>query len=181
MSSNPEWENTEQVDPEWLTGVTASDFSAPANHLYEHMLPERAESMPAYSGRHIDSLYLAIAASDGDVNPVVILTNDRIERAFVAEDDDTLGTFLARLAQSRRAINAHRLFFARAMDVGVGSDPCEKIVHGVMWVGIEKEGDLPFQLATGVIELEDGRPVGTRTSPILLGDLRDLLLGMFDQ
>ena len=183
MSTNPDRDDVEAVTPDWLESITASDFATPANHLYERHLPERAESMPQYSGRHVDNLYLAIAVADGEVNPVVVLTNDRIERVFVSEDDDTLGTFLERLAESRRAINAHRLFFARAMGIGVGSDieGHDRTIYGVMWVALEKEPGKPFQLATGAIELDGGRPVATITSSTLLGDLRDLLFDMFDQ
>lgn len=168
------------TDKDWLKNASVADFIAPAQHIYEHQTPG-GETLEDFIARHVDSLYMAIAVADGEVNPVMILGNDRMERLFVAEEEDTLATYIDRLRVSREAIDAHRVFFARGMNIGVDmATPGARTIQGVMWVVLERGADLGVSLRTGAIEIKDGRPVATLTANVMGGPLRDHLYGLFD-
>lgn len=100
--------------------LNPSDFERATSAVVEEE-PSLA-TFDAFIDAQIRAIRYAFAASDGDLNPLTTVSSASIERVYAADDDETLGQYIERVAREARAILATRMFTFKRTIVGTFDD-----------------------------------------------------------
>lgn len=162
----------EHLTPEdFVTETTSMEDLARAN--------EGAEAFGAFVDEQLRMLRTAYIAAEGQLNPIAIIASPTVQRIFAAEDDESLGQYVARVAREAKRIGAIWTFISKKTLVASheteydGSpqpdvnDPEEvqaavatgAMVLGVMWYAERREGN-EHQHRIGIMLDEHGRRLG---------------------
>ena len=135
--------------------LTPEFFSAQQAHANE-VLIDRPETLDEFWKRHCAmTRHAYVVTDDLVVQPVLVLSNEQIERSFVPVELDSIGEFIERSARHTSDIGASRYFFSRispvtpALKVGgdstvallIAGDKNERIVGAMRFNG-DRPGDI---------------------------------------
>lgn len=174
----------------------SNDNNDDLTNIFEHLTPEDfvtettsmedlertnegAESFNAFVDEQLRMLRTAYIAAEGSLNPIAIIASPTVQRIFAAEDDESLGQYVARVAREAKRIGAIWTFVSKKTLVASqeaeydGSpqpdvnDPEEvqeavatgAMVVGVMWYAERREGDDQHH-RIGIMLDEHGRRLG---------------------
>lgn len=103
-----------------LTGIfdrlSPSDFDRPTSAVVEDEV--RETNFDDFVESQFRAIRYAFAASSGDLDPLATISSKTIERVFAADDDETLGAYIDRIAREASTIGANRVFIFRKTVVG---------------------------------------------------------------
>lgn len=91
--------------------ISPSDFATHSEHFFEHT--PGPEGLQELISRHLYALRYGFFAADGAINPIVALSDGRVERLFSAQDGETVGGLGDRLRRLAHETGSTRLFFSR--------------------------------------------------------------------
>lgn len=119
-----------------------------------------AEDFRTFVERHLSHIPYAFAAADGEIMPLITLSDGRVERVYPASDGESVGEYFARVSSMAERIGATRMFFFRFQsEVQSEADPTNTTHEGVVWyandraLGEERHGVL---LADSTLRLSKG-------------------------
>jgi hypothetical protein len=157
----------------------SDEFAGIFDHLtpadFERKTSAVAEDKPAsdtfdrFVEDQIRSLRYAFAGSDGNLFPLTTIASATVERVYAADDDETLGQYVDRVAREARLISATRVFTFKKTVVGTfqsdeeqRSDSQEAMQEAldagttqeaVYWYAEERDGN-QFEVRHGFVVIE---------------------------
>lgn len=123
----------DELDPDDFAGLFSTDVETP--NVGEDAFTE-------FVDRNLDSTRFAFLASDGEINPVAVLTNPTTSWLHTPEDHESLGDYLERLSNEARRVEATWFFFVRKTKVGVGEDSTDNMFDPETLKKAKKAGQL---------------------------------------
>jgi hypothetical protein len=114
-----------------LTGIfdnaTVLDFTKTKSSAFSELFYPDAqypngqvgvEAFNAFVAEQLRATGYAFHASDGQINPIGVLGNETMRRAFSPDDDEILGQYLQRLGREARAMQATWFFISQITPTG---------------------------------------------------------------